>query len=129
MPAMQENSILSMRQINQTHPYHLTLESPWPILTSGAVLSILSSAALWFNSLDGAGTWLILGILSTTTAIALWWSDCITEGTYLGHHTKVVQQGLSIGVSLFIVTEACFFLSIFWAFKWALIKIILKIKK
>jgi cytochrome c oxidase subunit 3 len=109
--------LLSIRPEYQSHPHHLTLESPWPILTSGAILAMLSSAALWFNSLEGAGTWLILGLISTATAMTLWWADCITEGTYLGHHTKVVQHSLSLGVSLFIVTEACFFVSIFWALK------------
>ena len=40
--------------------------------------------------------------------------------TYLGNHTLAVQKGLNIGVALFIVSEALFFLGIFWAFfhKW-----------
>ena len=36
--------------------------------------------------------------------------------TYLGHHTLAVQRGLNMGVALFIVSEALFFLAIFWAF-------------
>jgi cytochrome c oxidase subunit 3 len=108
--------VLGLRSSYQSHPHHLTLESPWPILTSGAVLAMLSSAALYFNSLEGSGVLLSLGLLSTATAMTLWWADCVKEGTYLGHHTKVVQHSLSLGVSLFIVTEACFFLSIFWAY-------------
>jgi len=36
--------------------------------------------------------------------------------TYLGNHTLSVQKGLNIGVILFIVSEALFFLAIFWAF-------------
>ena len=28
----------------------------------------------------------------------LWFRDVITEGTYLGHHTKQVQKGLMMGV-------------------------------
>lgn len=36
--------------------------------------------------------------------------------TYLGCHTNAVQKGLNIGVGLFILSEALFFLSIFWAF-------------
>lgn len=107
------NTLMGLRPAYQTHPHHLTIESPWPILTSGSILAMLSSAALYFNSLDGAGVLLCLGLLSTSTAMALWWSDCVIEGTYLGHHTKVVQHSLSLGVSLFVVTEACFFLSIF----------------
>ncbi len=36
--------------------------------------------------------------------------------TYLGNHTLAVQRGLNMGVGLFIVSEALFFLAIFWAF-------------
>lgn len=36
--------------------------------------------------------------------------------TFLGHHTVRVQQGLILGIILFIVSEIFFFLSIFWAF-------------
>lgn len=36
--------------------------------------------------------------------------------TYLGNHTNAVQKGLNLGVGLFIVSEAFFFLAIFWAF-------------
>jgi len=36
--------------------------------------------------------------------------------TYLGNHTLAVQKGLNMGVALFIVSEALFFLAIFWAY-------------
>jgi hypothetical protein len=36
--------------------------------------------------------------------------------TYLGNHTAAVQRGINMGVALFIVSEALFFLAIFWAF-------------
>ena len=36
--------------------------------------------------------------------------------TYLGDHTLAVQKGLNLGVILFIVSEALFFVAIFWAF-------------
>lgn len=36
--------------------------------------------------------------------------------TYIGNHTLSVQRGLNIGVALFIVSEALFFVAIFWTF-------------
>ncbi|TKW61046.1 MAG: hypothetical protein DI638_10155 [Gemella sp.] len=33
--------------------------------------------------------------------------------TYIGYHTLAVQRGLNLGVALFIVSEALFFLAIF----------------
>jgi cytochrome c oxidase subunit 3 len=98
------------------HPYHMTAVSPWPVLVSAAVLALLSSSALWFNSVDHAGTFSLLGLASVITAASLWFKDVVTEGTHLGLHTRIVQQCLSLGVSLFIVTEVMLFVSVFWAY-------------
>ena len=110
------NTIRHFRTLFPSHTNHLTRESPWPIHTSGAVLSMLSSAALWFNGVYYSGTVLLLCMLSTVAAMTLWWADVNKEGTTMGHHTRVVQNCLAIGVALFIVTEASAFLSIFWAY-------------
>jgi len=48
--------------------------------------------------------------------MTLWFRDISAEGSYEGHHTLAVQKGLNLGVALFIVSEALFFLAIFWAF-------------
>jgi cytochrome c oxidase subunit 3 len=48
--------------------------------------------------------------------MSLWFRDIVSEGTYLGNHTLAVQKGLNLGVILFIVSEALFFIAIFWAF-------------
>ena len=80
---------------------------------------MLVGAVLWFNNIAHGGFLLILGFITTTIVFILWFKDVTTEGTFIGLHTKVVQRGLSIGVSLFIVTEAFFFLSIFWAYTWS----------
>lgn len=45
-----------------------------------------------------------------------WFRDVISEGTFLGNHTLAVQRGLNMGIALFIVSEALFFLAIFWAY-------------
>jgi cytochrome c oxidase subunit 3 len=94
----------------------MTAASPWPLLTSAAVLAMLSSAALWFNSVEHAGTLLLIGFTSVVGSASMWFKDVVTEGTHLGLHTRVVQQCLSMGVSLFIVTEAMLFMSVFWAY-------------
>lgn len=59
---------------------------------------------------------LSIGVIATLTTMWVWWRDCIAEGTFQGHHTKAVQRGLIMGIILFIVSEVCFFFSIFWAF-------------
>lgn len=111
-----ENQLVNMRTKFPTHPHHMTLESPWPILTSGSVLSMLSSAAIWFNGLQNAEVLLVMGLLSTVIAISLWWADVVKESTLLGLHTKVVSSSHGLGFSLFVVTEFIVFASIFWAY-------------
>lgn len=57
-----------------------------------------------------------LALISLVSSMSFWFRDIISEGTYLGNHTLAVQRGLNMGVALFIVSEAFFFLAIFWAF-------------
>jgi len=59
---------------------------------------------------------LILAFVSVIFSMSFWFRDVISESTYLGNHTLSVQRGLKMGVALFIVSEALFFLAIFWAF-------------
>jgi hypothetical protein len=58
----------------------------------------------------------IISLILVISSMSFWFRDIISEGTYLGNHTLSVQKGLNLGVILFIVSEALFFLAIFWAF-------------
>ena len=107
---------IQIRSLFQTHPYHLVSPSPWPVNTSFALLLVILSGVLFLQSfivlLDKIGTGFLAGILS----VSLWFRDVIAEATYLGSHTLAVQNGITMGIGLFIVSEALFFLAIFWAF-------------
>ena len=100
----------------QAFPFHLVEPSPWPILTSFSLLTLMLGAVMYFHGFSYGGWFLTLGFSLTTSAMILWFRDIITEATYLGHHTIEVQKGLGIGVILFIVSEIFAFLSVFWAF-------------
>jgi cytochrome c oxidase subunit 3 len=54
-----------------------------------------------------------MALISVIYSMSLWFRDIISEGTYLGNHTLAVQRGLNMGVALFILSEALFFLAIF----------------
>jgi cytochrome c oxidase subunit 3 len=112
-----------MKEINlsqyQSHPYHLVEPSPWPILVSFSLLSFTTGAVMYLQGHQNGELLLILGLTLTVTGMGLWFRDIITEGTYLGHHTKQVQTGLIIGFVLFIVSEIFAFFSVFWAFFYA----------
>ena len=100
----------------QAFPYHLVEPSPWPILTSFALLTLTVSAVLYFHGFVNGGELLTLGFILVSGGMVLWFRDVITEGTYEGHHTSFVQRGLTIGFALFIVSEVFAFVSVFWAF-------------
>jgi len=100
----------------QAHPYHLVSPSPWPLYTSISLLTLTTTGVLTMHGFSFAHNFLILGLISVIYSMSLWFRDIISEGTYLGNHTLAVQRGINIGVALFIVSEALFFLAIFWAF-------------
>ena len=102
------------RNLFQSFPFHLVTISPWPILVSFSLLNLTIGAVL---SMHGYGDFtFIVGLVSTSLGMLLWFRDIILEATYLGCHTTQVQKGLTIGVILFIVSEVFAFLSVFWAF-------------
>lgn len=100
----------------QAHPFHLVSPSPWPILTSFSLLALTCSGVLTMHSFIAAKDALLVAFFLVVFSMSFWFRDIISEGTYLGNHTLAVQRGLNMGVTLFIVSEALFFLSIFWAF-------------
>lgn len=100
----------------QAHPFHLVSPSPWPLYTCIALLTLTTSGVLTMHSFSNANIFLISAFVSVIFSMSFWWRDVISEGTYLGNHTLAVQKGLNMGVALFIVSEALFFLAIFWAF-------------
>ena len=87
------------------HPFHMVALSPWPILTSMSVFGLLCSAALWFNSLNGAGQALCLGLTAVLAMMANWFKDVSSEAGLMGLHTKVVAKAHVMGMGLFIMTE------------------------
>jgi len=100
----------------QHFPFHLVDPSPWPILLSFSLLNLTIGAVLYMHGFNNGGIILTIGFLVTVLGMILWFRDVIVEGTYLGHHTKQVKNGLMIGIILFIISEIFAFLSIFWAF-------------
>ena len=100
----------------QHFPFHLVDPSPWPILTSFSLLNLTIGAVSYMHGFNYGGYILSLGFILTVYGMILWFRDVVIEGSYLGHHTKEVKNGLMIGVLLFIVSEVFAFLSVFWAF-------------
>ena len=101
---------------HQRHTFHLVDQSPWPLVGSISALTLTNGAVLYFHSFKTGGFTLVLGFVMVLYTMFVWWRDVIREGTFEGHHTKVVQKGLRYGMILFIVSEVMFFFAFFWAF-------------
>ena len=100
----------------QDHPFHLVSPSPWPLYTSISLFVLTVNAGLSMHLFYNSYILFYVGLIIVTSSMFLWFKDIIAEGSYLGNHTLAVQKGLNLGVILFIVSEALFFMAIFWAF-------------
>ena len=108
--------IQSTRSNFQSHPFHLVSPSPWPLYTSIALFTLATSGTLSMHNFSNAYYTFYVAFVVVVAAMSLWFRDIIAEGTFLGNHTLAVQRGINLGVILFIVSEALFFMAIFWAF-------------
>jgi len=107
---------VNIRGYFQAHPYHLVSPSLWPTLISISLLGLTGSAVSLFHGFNGSGYLLSFSLTAVLGTMTFWFRDIIAEGTYSGHHTLAVQRGISMGILLFIVSEALFFVSVFWAY-------------
>ena len=108
--------INKIRSRFQDHPFHLVTPSPWPLYTSGSLFVLTMGTALSVHLFNASYISIYLGLILLIVSMSLWFRDIITESTFLGDHTLAVQKGLNLGIILFIVSEALFFMAIFWAF-------------
>ena len=102
-----------MSNLIQRHPFHLVDPSPWPLLASFSALTLTFGAVLYFHGYNDGEQVLISGFITLVLIAILWWRDVIREATFEGQHTASVQQGLRIGMLLFIVSEVMFFFAFF----------------
>jgi heme/copper-type cytochrome/quinol oxidase subunit 3 len=109
------------RQAEQ-HPFHLVNPSPWPIFISLFLLLTVFLIVLFLHyevhtyPCSYNKYTYIFSTLCFFVTIYAWFNDIVIEGTFEGHHTKVVQKGLKFGMLIFIVSEILFFFAFFWAF-------------
>nr|YP_010531130.1 cytochrome c oxidase subunit III [Runaria punctata]UXW93352.1 cytochrome c oxidase subunit III [Runaria punctata] len=100
--------------IKLTHPFHLVDKSPWPLLSSLALMSMLIGSINWMTLYNNQ--LMIMSFLTLNLILYQWWRDITRESTYQGLHTLSVSKGLRWGMILFIISEIFFFISFFWSF-------------
>ena len=100
----------------QAHPFHLVSPSLWPVYTSICLFALTMNGALSMHSFVNDYFYVYSAVILVIISMSFWFRDVIVEATFFGDHTLAVQRGINLGVMLFIVSEALFFMAIFWAF-------------
>lgn len=100
----------------EQQPFHLVDNSPWPIMTSIALLNLVLSFVTYFHYFSGGYLHIIFSFTIVCFYLFRWFSDIIVESTFEGNHTFKVQSGIRFGMCLFIISEIMFFFSFFWGF-------------
>ena len=96
------------------HPFHIVDYRPWPLTGSVGRICIVRGLAAYTHKYDASIIY--VGIVLILATIVQWWRDVTREATFQGKHTTKVEQGMRIGMVLFISSEVFFFLAFFWAF-------------
>nr|YP_010990544.1 cytochrome c oxidase subunit III [Zanna robusticephalica]WOW98858.1 cytochrome c oxidase subunit III [Zanna robusticephalica] len=100
--------------MKKNHPFHMVTKSPWPIINSINILTMLTGSVYWMHT--KSMPIMITGLFLTTITSILWWRDITRESTFQGNHTKSVTKLLKTGMIMFILSEVMFFTSFFWSF-------------
>jgi len=96
------------------HPYHLVNASPWPITGATGGFLLVTGLARWQQGYENRI--MVIGLIIIAITITQWWRDVVREGVLQGIHTNKVEDGLRLGIILFILSEVFFFISFFWSF-------------
>jgi cytochrome c oxidase subunit 3 len=113
---MKKKSLNFYLSKHEQQPFHLVDVSPWPIMLSIALFSFFLSFLLYFNYFKNGLFYFLASFFLVCFYLSQWFLDIIVEATFEGHHTLKVQQGIKLGMCLFIVSEIMFFFSFFWSF-------------
>jgi heme/copper-type cytochrome/quinol oxidase subunit 3 len=100
----------------KAHGYHMVLNSPWPILLGGILLSTIIELIAQLQEHQRNEMYLIMNAIMFFIIIMRWGSDIHIEASYEGRHTKIIQKLLKQGFFLFILSEIMFFAALFGSY-------------
>jgi len=105
----------------QGHPFHILGPSAFPFLTGLFAFCFIVPLVYYMHGLplpiftSFRADIMHMSFLGLYLTVMRWFISVVKESSQ-GFHTKKVQQGLRLGMILFIVSEIMFFFAIFWAF-------------
>nr|YP_010449168.1 cytochrome c oxidase subunit III [Brueelia antiqua]UTT72547.1 cytochrome c oxidase subunit 3 [Brueelia antiqua] len=104
-----------MKMSIDKHSFHLVDQSPWPLIMSLSVFSLIVNFFLWMSTGQSI-IMIFISFLSFISILYQWMRDIIRESTFQGNHSKEVCSGLYVGILMFIISEVMFFFSFFFSF-------------
>ncbi len=99
-----------------SHPYHLVKPSILPFTTALSAFLLFFSAVLFFHNIFIGKILFTISLFLVFYNMYRWWVNVIKEAKDDKAHNVIVQKGLKIGMSLFILSEVMFFFAFFFAF-------------
>lgn len=103
-----------MRRKN--YGYQLIENSPWVLYTTISVMSLMIGNIMYMSKYQEGGILISISLFTLIINLSYWWGEVIKEGTIRGEHTRIVQEGLKKGFILFVISELCIFLTLFYSF-------------
>lgn len=105
----------------QKHPFHILGPSAFPLLTGVFLFLWLAPQTFYLHGLSlpvlsaCRADLVHVGFVAVFVTVMQWFMSVIKESSQ-GFHTRKVQQGLRLGVLLFIASEVMLFFAFFWSF-------------
>nr|YP_010393147.1 cytochrome c oxidase subunit III [Neoteredo reynei]UPX89273.1 cytochrome c oxidase subunit 3 [Neoteredo reynei] len=84
-----------------------------PVVVSTGVWLTAAGAVFYFHGDSCAGAFRGLGVIAL--AMVMWWFKVAAEAAKQSGHSSLVYRNERIAMALFILSEAFFFVSFFWA--------------
>jgi hypothetical protein len=107
------SAVKNLNLLSQQHPFHLVDPSPHPFMTSLAIFELVLGFLMNLHFFETGAFNLLFSLFVFCYCLFRWFSDIVLESTFEGHHTEKVQQGIKLGMLLFIVSEVMFFFFFF----------------
>lgn len=105
------NPILSRHYFNNIH------YSSIPFFLAFKVFSLMFFFVLFLNKFTYIDDiFLLINLLGVVFYLVKWFSDIITESTFIGRYTRKVRASIIFGFFLFLLSEIMLFSGFFWSF-------------
>jgi len=102
--------------LRQKHPFHIVDNSVWPLVGGFSAFFMVSGLVAYMQFFERGIFLFLFGFVSLLITAAFWWRDVIREATFEGSLLHAVENGLKMGMILFILSEIMLFFAFFWSF-------------